>query len=149
MAVRLYQTRRRRPPSRAAHQTQDAVVAEVGGRKITLKEVDDRWQAINATERARVTQLLYQNRRNVLEQMMGDLADRERRQGRGHADGAVPRQEIQKRLAPVTDADIQQFFEAEQGSHAGTHASTSCKEPIREFLPNSASSRRGRSSPTI
>src|ERR671911_143776 len=51
----------------------DQVVAEVGGRKVTLKEVDAKWEEFDAAERARVTQLLYQNRRNMLEQLMGDI----------------------------------------------------------------------------
>ena len=55
-----------------ASQNQDAVVAEVAGRKITLKELDDQWQKTDPGERARVTQLLYQNRRNVLDQMIAD-----------------------------------------------------------------------------
>jgi hypothetical protein len=51
----------------------DQVVAEVAGRKITLAEVDAKWQEFDAAERARVTQLLYQNRRNMLDLVMGDL----------------------------------------------------------------------------
>ena len=51
----------------------DLVVAEVGGRTVTLKELDAAWEEFDAAERARVTQMLYQNRRNVLEQMVGDL----------------------------------------------------------------------------
>ena len=79
--------------SRTSHgaQTQDAVVAEVGGRKITLKEVDDRWQAMDPGERARVTQLIYQNRRNVLEQMVGDMLIEEAAKAAGLAVAQVPR----------------------------------------------------------
>src|SRR5918993_2690276 len=51
----------------------DQVVAEVGGRKVTLKEVDAKWEEFDAAERARVTQLLYQNRRNMLDQLVGDI----------------------------------------------------------------------------
>ena len=57
----------RRPPN------PDQVVAEVGGRKITLKDVDAKWEEFDAAERARVTQLLYQNRRNMLDQLIGDI----------------------------------------------------------------------------
>ena len=59
-------------PGQSQPPTPDTVVAEVAGRKITLKELDDRWQSADPAERARVTQMLYQSRRNVLEQMMGD-----------------------------------------------------------------------------
>lgn len=54
------------PAEQAAPQSQDAVVAEVGERKITLKEVDDRWQDMDPGERARVTQTLYQDRKSVV-----------------------------------------------------------------------------------
>ena len=55
-----------------ASQNPDAVVAEVAGRKITAKDLDDHWQKTDPGERARVTQLLYQNQRNVLDQMIAD-----------------------------------------------------------------------------
>src|SRR5687768_1620362 len=100
------------PAAQAAAQTQDAVVAEVGGRKITLKDVDERWQLMDAAERARVTQLLYQHRRNVLEQIVGDMLIEEAAK---KANLSVPQfveQESAKRIQPVTDADLQQFFEA-------------------------------------
>ena len=61
----------RRRPRRPSNP--DQVVAEVGGRKITLKDVDAKWEEFDAAERARVTQLLYQNRRNMLEQLVGDI----------------------------------------------------------------------------
>ena len=49
-------------PSPAAS-SPDQVVAEVAGRKVTMQEVDAKWEAFDAAERSRVTQLLYQNRR--------------------------------------------------------------------------------------
>ena len=35
--------------------------------------MDERWQSLDPAERARVTQLLYQHRRNDIDQIMGDL----------------------------------------------------------------------------
>src|SRR5688572_30011817 len=49
------------------------VVAEVGGRQVTLKELDAKWEELDSAERARVTQLLYQNRRNMLDQVVGEI----------------------------------------------------------------------------
>jgi protein-disulfide isomerase len=108
------------PAEQAASPSQDAVVAEVGGRKITLKEVDDRWQAADPAERARVTQLLYQNRRNVLDQIMGDVPQ-------------YLEQETGKRLRPVTDAEIQQFYE-ENKERAQGRSLEQLRQPIRDFL---------------
>jgi protein-disulfide isomerase len=93
-------------------QAADAVVAEIGGRKITLKELDDKWQSLDPGERARVTQLLYQNRRNVLDQMIGDLLIEEAAKAAGTTPAQYLEQETKKRSQPITDADIQQFFEA-------------------------------------
>ncbi|HUE88657.1 MAG TPA: thioredoxin domain-containing protein [Vicinamibacterales bacterium] len=121
------------PAQQAPAQTQDAVVAEVSGRTITLKEVDERWQAMDPGERARVTQLMYQHRRNVLEQMVGDLVIEEAAKA---ANLAVPQyleQETQKRLRPVTEADIQQFYEANKDRAQGRPLEQ-LRQPIEEFL---------------
>src|SRR5262245_36786366 len=50
----------------------DQVVAEVAGKRITLKDVDAKWEEFDAAERARVVQAMYQNRRNMLDQLVGD-----------------------------------------------------------------------------
>ena len=44
----------------------------MAGQPITLKDVDAKWEAFDAAERARVVQAMYQNRRNMLEQLVGD-----------------------------------------------------------------------------
>ena len=56
----------------AAAANPDQVVAEVAGRPITLKEVDAKWEEFDAAERARIIQATYQNRRNMLEVLVGD-----------------------------------------------------------------------------
>ena len=121
------------PAEQASGQTQDAVVAEVSGRKITLKEVDERWQANDPGERARVTQLMYQHRRNVIDQMVGDLVIEEAAKA---ANLAVPQyleQQTQKRLLPVTDADILQFYAANKDRAQGRPLEE-LRQPIQEFL---------------
>jgi protein-disulfide isomerase len=121
------------PAEQAPAQTQDAVVAEVGERKITLKEVDEQWQSMDPGERARVTQLMYQHRRNVLEQMVGDLVIEDAAKA---ADLSVPQyleRETQKRVQPVTDADVQQFFDANKDRAQG-RTLDQLQQPIREFL---------------
>src|SRR5690348_14159029 len=50
----------------------DQVVAEVAGKAITLKDVDAKWEEFDAAERARVVQAMYQSRRNMLDQIVGD-----------------------------------------------------------------------------
>jgi hypothetical protein len=107
------------PAAQSSTQTQDAVVAEVAGRKITLKELDDRWQTMDPAERARVTQLLYQNRRNVLDQMVGDVLTEEAAKAAGMSLPQYLEQETKKRLQPVTDADMRQFYESNRDRAQG------------------------------
>ena len=116
-----------------AVQSQEAVVAEVGGRRITLKDLDDRWQSVDPAERARVTQLLYQNRRNVLEVMVGDLLIEEAAKGAGLAKDEFQKKEVASRLKPITDDDIKQFYE-ENKERAQGRPIDQLSGPIREYL---------------
>lgn len=117
----------------AAAQSQDAVVAEVAGRKITLKDVDEKWQQMDPAEKARVTQLMYQHRRNVIDQMMGDILIEEAAKAANVSPLVFMQQEIDKRVQPVTDAEIAQFFEANKERAQG-QTIDQLREPIREFL---------------
>ena len=116
-----------------AAQSQEAVVAEVGGRRITLKDLDDRWQSVDPAERARVTQLLYQNRRNVLEVMVGDLLIEEAAKGAGLARDEFQKKEVAARLKPISDDDIKQFYE-ENKERAQGRPIDQLAAPIREYL---------------
>ena len=106
------------------------------GGKITLKELDEKWQSLDPGERARITQLLYQNRRNVLDQFMGDLLIEDAAKAAGLS-AAYLEQERKKREQPITDADIQQFFEsnkdrAQGGPRTAARRSPKCaSEPAR------------------
>jgi protein-disulfide isomerase len=117
----------------AAPQSQETVVAEVGGRRITLKDLDERWQTIDPAERARVTQMLYQNRRNVLEVMVGDLLIEEAAKGAGLAKDEYQKKEVASRLKPITDEDVKQFYE-ENKERAQGRPMDQLSGPIREYL---------------
>jgi protein-disulfide isomerase len=121
------------PAEQAPPQTPDAVVAEVGGQKITLKEVDERWQSMDPGERARVTQLMYQHRRNVLDQMVGDLVLENAAKAANLTVPEYLEQETRKRLQPVTDAEIEQFYEANKDRAQGRPLAE-LRQPIQEFL---------------
>jgi SurA N-terminal domain len=111
----------------------DAVVAEIGGRKITMKELDDRWQSMDPGERSRITQLLYQNRRNVLDQMMGDLLIEQAAKTAGVPVPKFTEDETAKRLKPVTEADVRQFYE-ENKDRAQGRSLEQLSDQIRSFL---------------
>src|ERR1700752_5305083 len=87
----------------------DTVVAEIGGRKVTLQELDAKWEEFDAAERARVTQMLYQNRRNMLEQLVGDiLIENAAKAAKQDVDDFV-KQDAARRQTPVSEAEIAQF----------------------------------------
>jgi protein-disulfide isomerase len=100
-------------------QSSGEVVAELGGRKVTLKELDEKWQAVDPAEQARVTQLLYQNRRNALDQLVGDLLIEDAAKAAGTSPQQYLEQELEKRAKPVSDADVQQFFDANKDRAQG------------------------------
>ena len=120
-------------PQPSTPQTADAVVAEIGGRKITMKELDDRWQSMDPAERSRVTQLLYQNRRNVLDQMMGDLLIEQAAKTAGVPVQKFTEDETAKRLKPVTEADVRQFYEDNKDRAQG-RPFDQLSDQIRSFL---------------
>src|SRR5215218_8893339 len=107
------------PLGAATSPNQDAVVAEVAGRKITLKELDDHWQKTDPGERARVTQMVYQNQRNMLDLMIGDALIEQAAKAAGLPQDKFVEQETAKLLQPVTDADVQQFFESNKDRTQG------------------------------
>ena len=105
------------PPSAASNP--DQVVAEVAGRTVTLKELDAKWEEFDAAERARITQLLYQNRRNMLDQLVGDILIEEAAKAAGASPKDYLSQDSAKRAAPLTEREIVQFFEANKDRAQG------------------------------
>ena len=89
----------------------DQVVAEVAGQPITLKEVDAKWEAFDSAERARVVQAMYQNRRNMLEQLVGDRLIENAAKAAGQTPQAFLAADSVTRLPAISEADIAQFYE--------------------------------------
>jgi protein-disulfide isomerase len=116
----------------------DQVVAEVAGRKVTLQEVDAKWEEFDAAERARVTQLVYQNRRNMLDQVVGEILIENAAKAAGATVEAYLAQDAAKRVTPVTEPEVAQFFEANRDRTQGRTIEQLAPQ-IREFL---ASQRR-------
>jgi hypothetical protein len=111
----------------------EQVVAEIGGRKITLKELDAKWEEFDAAERARVTQLLYQNRRNMLEQLVGDILIENAAKAAGQPVDAFVTQDAAKRAQPVSDAEILQFYEQNRDRAQG-RTLDQLRGQIKDFL---------------
>lgn len=103
------------PPAPGA----DQVVAEVGGRRITLRDVDEKWAASDAAERNRLTQQLYEGRRTALDELVADVLIEQaaRAAGRGTDEWAAA--ELARRTEAVTEADIREFYEQNKARAQG------------------------------
>jgi len=121
------------PISPAAGGGADPVVAEIGGRQITLSEVDAKWQEFDAAERARLTQLLYQNRRNMLELLVGDVLIADAAKAVDMSVEAFTEREVGKRIQTVSDAEIRQFYEQNKERSQG-RTLEELRQPIVDFL---------------
>ena len=125
------------PPAAAG--AADPVVAEVGGRQITLAEVDAKWQEFDAAERARLTQQLYQNRRNMLDLVVGDALIADAAKAAKMSVDAYTEREIGRRLKAPSEADLRSFYEANKERAQG-RSFEELRKPIEDFL---ASQRQG------
>ncbi len=121
------------PSAQTQPPSQDAVVADVAGRKITLRELDAKWEEVDPAEQARAMQTLYQNRRNVLDQMVGDILIENAAKAAGLSAEQFLEQENAKRVKAPTDADVQQFYEQNKDRTQGRPLDQ-LKGPIGEFL---------------
>lgn len=118
-----------------AQASPDQVVAEVNGRKVTLKEVDAKWEEFDAAERAKVTQLLYQNRRNMLDQLVGDILIEQAAKAAGTAAEAYLNQETARRARPVTDEELAKFFD-ENKDRAQGRTLDELRGPMKAYMEN-------------
>lgn len=118
------------PPSQVAP---DEVVAEINGRKVTLKEVDAKWEEFDAAERAKVTQLLYQNRRNMLGQVMGDILIEEAAKAAGMPVEAYLKRETATLARPVSDDELAKFYEQNKDKAQG-RTLDELRGPMKAFM---------------
>ena len=111
----------------------DTVVAEIGGRKVTLQELDAKWEEFDAAERARVTQMLYQNRRNMLDQLVGDIVIENAAKAANLSVDEFVKQDAAKRQTPVSEAEIAQFYEQNKDRAQG-RTLDQLRQQIKDFL---------------
>ena len=83
----------------------DQVVGEVAGTPITLKDVDAKWEEFDAAERARVLQAMYQSRRNMLDQIVGERLIANAAKAAGQSVEAFVEADTVKRLNGETVAE--------------------------------------------
>jgi protein-disulfide isomerase len=111
----------------------DQVVAEVSGKPITLKDVDAKWEEFDAAERARIIQAMYQNRRNMIEVIVGEQLIANAAKAAGQSVDAYVAEETARKLPAVTEADITQFYEQNK-DRTGGRTLDQLRDEIKPFL---------------
>lgn len=110
----------------------DQVVAEVAGKTITLKDVDAKWEEFDAAERARITQAMYQNRRNMLDQLVGDrLIENAAKAASQSSDAFIVA--YSAKLPAISEADVAAFYEQNKERAQG-RTLEQLRGEIRPFL---------------
>jgi L-arabinose isomerase len=109
------------------------VAARVGDRVITVKEVDEAWRTQDPVEHTRATQALYDGRRGTLDRLIADMLIEQAAKARGVSVDQYTKDEIGKRSKPVTDTDVNAFYEANKSRMQGKPLEE-MRGAIRAFL---------------
>ncbi len=88
------------------------VAARIGDRAVTIKELEDRWQSTDPATHAETTQKLYEGRRAALDDIIADTLIGEAAKTQKMTAAAYEEAELGKRVKPVTDADVVQFYQS-------------------------------------
>jgi protein-disulfide isomerase len=109
------------------------VVARIGNRAVTLQELDDLWRSGNPAQHAEVAQTTYDARRRVLEGIVAESLLADAAGAAGVSIDQFEAAEIQRRASPVTDAEVEAFYEANLGQMDG-HPLEEMAVRIRAYL---------------
>ena len=101
--------------------------ARVGERVITLKEVDEAWRRTDPVEHTRATQMLYDGRRSALDQIIAEMLIAQAAKAKGVSAEQFTRDEVARRIKPVSDADLTTFYEQNKARMQG--------KPLEEMRP--------------
>ena len=120
------------PPPVAAGDPQQ-VVATVGDQKITMEEVEARWQQEDPAERARVTQLLYQHRRQSIDQIVGDVLIDAAAKKAGASREKYLEDQLSKRRGEITEAEIKKVYD-DNRERVGASSLEDLRASITSFI---------------
>ena len=127
------QTAQSAQPVTVAAADPSQVVATVGDKTFTLKDVEAKWQEDDPAARASVTQLLYQHRRQSIDQLIGDYFVEEAARKAGAPKDTFLEAELTKRRGAVTDAEIQRVY-AENKQRVGAQTVEQLRGSITQFI---------------
>lgn len=118
----------------ARRPAQNEVVAIVGNKSFTLAEVDDKaLEAPASNFSGKLSQALYDARRLALDEMIASHLMDEAARSEGVDRAALVEKQITSKVAPVTDAEISAWYQANQARVQG-RSLEEVRQPIRTFL---------------
>src|SRR5688572_20917112 len=89
-----------------------AIAGRVGDRAITMKDVEERWRAVDPAEYTDATFKVYEGRHNALESLIAEQLFTEASKGSGLSPEAYAEMEISRRTKEVTDEEVASFYTA-------------------------------------
>lgn len=105
-------------PSAGTPGAQDTA-AQVGGRSITVKELDDRWRETDAAASAQALQALYDGRRAALDDIIASMLIEQAATAKNQTVAQFIDAELARRATPVTDTEIAIFYGENRGQMQG------------------------------
>ncbi|HYM26040.1 MAG TPA: thioredoxin domain-containing protein [Vicinamibacterales bacterium] len=111
------------------------VVATVGSRSITLAEADAKalQQPASNYGAVKLAQALYLARRSAIDDMVAEVLFDQAAKAKGIERSALVEQEITAKITPVSDADVNAWYDANRGRVQGATLEQ-VRQPIRQYL---------------
>ena len=86
------------------------VAARLGDRAITVRELDERWKQEDPGAKAQAEQAIYDGRKTALDAIIADALVAQAAKAKGVTTEAFVGAEVAKRVKPVTDTDVRNFY---------------------------------------
>jgi protein-disulfide isomerase len=119
--------------SSQAQQGGQDVAARVGDRTITVKELDDRWSKEDPGQKAQAEQALYDGRKAALDAMIADMLVAQAAKAKNVTPEAFVQAEIAKRMKPVNDTDVRNFY-VQNSERMQGRSFEQMSAPIQQYL---------------
>ena len=84
--------------------------ARVGDRTITVGELDERWKSEDPGAKAQAEQAIYDGRKAALDAIVADMLVAQAAKAKSVTPEAYVQAEIGRRIKPVTDTDVRNFY---------------------------------------
>ena len=112
----------------------DPVVARVGDQEITLGEIEQRWREADAGSYMQVTQSRFDALDQYLDLIIGDRLLAIEAANRGVSVEGIVAAGAGGQMQPVTDADVEQFYDSLGSQQAQGRTLEQLRVPIQNFL---------------